>query len=132
MLRWRGSLWQLIWPEMLIWWTVYACIAVIYRLALNADQRRLCPVHTIHPPTLYFTSTRSVCSVFETLAVFCEHWIGVIPLTFILGFYVSFVIGRWWNWFLALPWPDRAALYLAVYFGQFNGEFTEVIFYTAP
>jgi hypothetical protein len=34
----------------------------------------------------------------------------VIPLTFILGFYVSFVIGRWWNWFMALPWPDEAAL----------------------
>ncbi len=28
---------------------------------------------------------------------------------------------------MALPWPDRAALYLAVYLGQFNRDFMEII-----
>ena len=39
----------------------------------------------------------------------------VIPLTFVLGFYVTFVLTRWWQWFLAIPWPDQLALQLVNY-----------------
>jgi hypothetical protein len=30
-----------------------------------------------------------------------------IPLSFILGFYVSQVISRWWDQWRAIAWPDR-------------------------
>jgi hypothetical protein len=39
MLRWRGSVWQLVWHELLIWCMAYICIALIYRNGLNDTQR---------------------------------------------------------------------------------------------
>ena len=34
------------------------------------------------------------------------------PLTFILGFYVSLVVKRWWDQYIQLPWPDDVAILL--------------------
>ena len=50
--------------------------------------------------------------------MFCERYSHWIPLTFVLGFYVSFVIGRWWSWYNSIPWPDQVALYCATYIGS--------------
>lgn len=33
-----------------------------------------------------------------------------LPLTFLLGFYVSLVVRRWWEQYVKLPWPDQLAL----------------------
>ncbi|KFM76121.1 Bestrophin-3, partial [Stegodyphus mimosarum] len=38
-----------------------------------------------------------------------------MPMSFVLGFYVTFVVTRWWNQFLNLPWPDRITHTLAMY-----------------
>jgi hypothetical protein len=57
------------------------------------------------------------CRMFENLSVFCAKHTSMIPLTFILGFYVSYVIGRWWNWWLAIPSPDHVAGHIANYIG---------------
>ena len=35
-----------------------------------------------------------------------------LPLTFLLGFYVSLVVKRWWEQYNKLPWPDNIASYL--------------------
>ena len=35
-----------------------------------------------------------------------------LPITFLLGFYVSLVVKRWWEQFSKLPWPDTIAIYL--------------------
>ena len=35
-----------------------------------------------------------------------------LPLTFLLGFYVSLVVRRWWEQYCKLPWPDDIALSL--------------------
>ena len=35
-----------------------------------------------------------------------------MPLTFLLGFYVSLVVNRWWNQYTSLPWPDTIANFL--------------------
>ena len=35
-----------------------------------------------------------------------------LPLTFLLGFYVSLVVKRWWEQYCFLPWPDSLALSL--------------------
>ena len=37
-----------------------------------------------------------------------------LPITFLLGFYVSLVVKRWWEQFSKLPWPDTIAIYLKV------------------
>ena len=35
-----------------------------------------------------------------------------LPLTFLLGFYVSLVVKRWWEQYCFLPWPDSIAFFL--------------------
>lgn len=35
-----------------------------------------------------------------------------IPMSFVLGFYVSLVVKRWWDQYKLLPWPDTLALFL--------------------
>ena len=37
-----------------------------------------------------------------------------LPITFLLGFYVSLVVKRWWEQYSKLPWPDTIAIYLKV------------------
>ena len=49
-------------------------------------------------------------SLFEKIVRHCEAMTNLIPLTFVLGFYVSIVITRWWNQFVNIPWPDRYAI----------------------
>uniref|UniRef100_A0A667WXQ8 Bestrophin homolog n=1 Tax=Myripristis murdjan TaxID=586833 RepID=A0A667WXQ8_9TELE len=41
------------------------------------------------------------------LSIYCDQYAEQIPVTFILGFYVTLVVNRWWNQFVNLPWPDR-------------------------
>ena len=53
--------------------------------------------------------------MFEKFSVYCDSCSKQIPLTFILGFYVSFVINRWWTWFKAIPNSDEVAHHTAAY-----------------
>jgi len=52
---------------------------------------------------------------YELFCVYCEKFSKTIPISFLLGFYVTQVVARWWAQFMALPWPDTLARYLAVY-----------------
>uniref|UniRef100_A0A3Q3VXB3 Bestrophin homolog n=1 Tax=Mola mola TaxID=94237 RepID=A0A3Q3VXB3_MOLML len=45
--------------------------------------------------------------MFEKLSIYCDKYAEQIPVTFVLGFYVTLVVNRWWNQFVNLPWPDR-------------------------
>ncbi|VVC94334.1 unnamed protein product [Leptidea sinapis] len=36
-----------------------------------------------------------------------------IPMSFVLGFYVSLVVKRWWEQYKLLPWPDTLALFIS-------------------
>ncbi|XP_077983379.1 bestrophin-4-like [Glandiceps talaboti] len=85
--RWRGSIYKLLYREMLIFISLYYLLSVIYRNALGESQRR----------------------VFEKLALYADKGIEFIPLSFILGFYVSIIIGRWWSQYLVIPWTDQVA-----------------------
>jgi len=40
-----------------------------------------------------------------------------LPLTFLLGFYVSLVVKRWWEQYCKLPWPDSIALVMRALVG---------------
>ena len=33
-------------------------------------------------------------------------------MTFVLGFYVTLIVGRWWDQYKMLPWPDSLALFV--------------------
>jgi bestrophin-3 len=34
-----------------------------------------------------------------------------VPITFVLGFYVSLVMNRWWAQFLNIAWPDTLVMH---------------------
>merc|ERR1712055_1173870 len=53
--------------------------------------------------------------VYELFCVYCKKYSERIPITFLLGFYVTQVVSRWWSQFMSLPWPDTLARYIAVY-----------------
>ena len=46
---------------------------------------------------------------FEKVARWCKESYTSLPLTFLLGFYVSLVVRRWWEQYNFLPWPDSLA-----------------------
>lgn len=49
----------------------------------------------------------SLCSrIFEMLEKYFDKYLNMIPLSFILGFYVTIVAQRWWQQFMSLPWAD--------------------------
>uniref|UniRef100_A0A7E4V5L6 Bestrophin homolog n=1 Tax=Panagrellus redivivus TaxID=6233 RepID=A0A7E4V5L6_PANRE len=91
--RWRGSIYRLMYREMLAFLGVYYLLAVMYRWGFNEQfQRR-----------------------FEMIAQYCHGFTSVVPITFVLGFYVTFIVGRWWQQYMAVPWPDRLAVQISAY-----------------
>ena len=69
---------------------------------------------------------------FEELALFCVKYSDLIPLNFILAFYVAQVVTRWWSqWNVignkysqsqhnnlvlkAVPWPDEVVNMMSVF-----------------
>ena len=52
---------------------------------------------------------------FELLCIYARRFSGLIPISFLTGFYVTQVVSRWWSEFLTLPWPDKIAFKLASY-----------------
>lgn len=43
-------------------------------------------------------------------------------MSFVLGFYVSLVVKRWWEQYRMLPWPDTLALFISAAIpGQVSG-----------
>ncbi|XP_071522927.1 uncharacterized protein [Panulirus ornatus] len=89
--RWKGSIYKLVWPELLVYSTFYYTCSLVYRLALSEEHKRM----------------------FERISVFCQYFSDLIPLSFVLGFYVSIVVQRWWEQYMSLPWPDSLALFIS-------------------
>ncbi|GFQ73700.1 bestrophin-1 [Trichonephila clavata] len=83
--RWRGSVWKVVYREMLLFTVCYIVLSLLYNFALTEGQQR----------------------IFEKVVFFCSTFMDLIPLSFMLGFYVSFIAARWWSQFIAIPWPDK-------------------------
>ncbi|CAL1262178.1 unnamed protein product [Larinioides sclopetarius] len=54
-------------------------------------------------------------SYFEKVSLYCKTYGDLIPVSFILGFYVSIVVKRWWDSFNCIPWPDTLAFFVSAY-----------------
>ncbi|CAG2067043.1 unnamed protein product, partial [Timema podura] len=89
--RWRGSIYKLLWPNLLVYTAVYFTLSVVYRVLLNEEHRLL----------------------FEKIALHCQAYGELIPISFVLGFYVSIVIKRWWDQYICMPWPDNMAMFVS-------------------
>lgn len=53
------------------------------------------------------------CRTFEAIVAYCNSYRDLIPLSFVLGFYVSIVMTRWWNQYTSIPWPDPIAVFVS-------------------
>ncbi|XP_034256613.1 uncharacterized protein LOC117654267 [Thrips palmi] len=90
---WKGSLYKLIYRELLLFLLAFGILSALYRNLFTAEQKRL----------------------FVKVVVYCDTFINLIPLSFVLGFYVAYVAARWWNQYLAIPWPDKIMHSIALY-----------------
>ncbi|CAH1245778.1 BEST3 [Branchiostoma lanceolatum] len=89
--RWQASFYKLLYKELLVYLALYSALSATYRLALNDRQREY----------------------FEDISLFCNEHTDLIPVAFLLGFYVSVVFTRWWQQYTCIPWPDRIAALIA-------------------
>ncbi|KAK2815702.1 hypothetical protein Q5P01_026169 [Channa striata] len=84
LLAWKGSIYKVLYKEFLAFFAMYTAISITYRFFLYKDQKRY----------------------FEKLAIYCNHYASLIPMSFVLGFYVTLVVNRWWNQYTSIPLPD--------------------------
>uniref|UniRef100_A0A7I4YN08 Bestrophin homolog n=1 Tax=Haemonchus contortus TaxID=6289 RepID=A0A7I4YN08_HAECO len=100
--RWRGSIWKSVIHELFLWIMCYYAVFFTYRYAMNTDQMR----------------------TFEKIAAHCDKKLDYIPLTFMLGFFVTIIVDRWRNIFNNMGWIENAALTIAT---LFRGDTKEII-----
>nr|XP_045617368.1 bestrophin-2-like isoform X2 [Procambarus clarkii] len=91
--RWRGSVFKLVWPDLLVYFLLYFSCSLVYRFALDDNSKRL----------------------FEKISISCEYFRNVFPISFVLGFYVTIVVQRWWAQYMLIPWPDTACILVSTY-----------------
>ncbi|CAL4124484.1 unnamed protein product, partial [Meganyctiphanes norvegica] len=90
-LLWRGSVYKLVYPDLFVYIILYFACSFIYRFTLTDYQR----------------------TNFERVSIFFSNFSDLIPVSFVLGFYVSIVIQRWWAQYESLPWPDSLSLFIS-------------------
>ena len=90
--KWTGSVFKLIYHDMIVFLVCYAFLSILYRNVLYYNEYNR--------------------KVFELLCFYMNGFSKLIPIAFLTGFYVSQVVKRWWDQFMTLPWPDKLALKL--------------------
>ncbi|KAG7283407.1 hypothetical protein CRUP_031460, partial [Coryphaenoides rupestris] len=85
--RWKGSIYRLLYKEMLVFCGLYTFFSVFYRCTLTSRQQAL----------------------FERIALYCDQFTNTnfIPMSFVLGFYVTLAFNRWWGQYTSFPLPDN-------------------------
>ncbi|XP_056149449.1 bestrophin-4 isoform X2 [Lampris incognitus] len=85
--RWRGSIYRLLYKEFLLFCGIYAFFSMFYRFLLTPTQQEL----------------------FERIALYCDQFTNTsfIPVSFVLGFYVTLAFNRWWGQYTSFPLPDN-------------------------
>ncbi|CAJ0601349.1 unnamed protein product [Cylicocyclus nassatus] len=93
--RWRGSIWKSVLKELTLFTTAFAIITTIYRTNhfLSVEQRRF----------------------WDNLSALFDQKLDYIPLTFMLGFFVTIIVGRWNEYFNNVGWVDNTALVMSTY-----------------
>ncbi|KAK6051623.1 hypothetical protein COOONC_10872, partial [Cooperia oncophora] len=110
--RWRGSIWKSVmkaslhskhskhskkWMhlELTVFLTAFAVITTIYRTNhfLSEQQRKF----------------------WDEISALFDQTLDYIPLTFMLGFFVTIIVGRWNQIFTNMGWIENTALITATY-----------------
>lgn len=92
--RWRASLWECVWKELIIFLTFYYTLAVVYRFALDAESRK----------------------IFGKVVSYLDETVSTsIPISYLLGLYVVTITKRWWDQFENVAWPDDLMFVVSAY-----------------
>uniref|UniRef100_A0A8B9TQM7 Bestrophin homolog n=1 Tax=Anas platyrhynchos TaxID=8839 RepID=A0A8B9TQM7_ANAPL len=83
--RWKGSIYKLLYKEFVVFMVLYALLSVVYRRLLTEEQKRL----------------------YTKVAQYCNRSTDLIPISFVLGFYVTLIVNRWWAQYTSIPLPDQ-------------------------
>lgn len=94
---WRGCVIKLIYIDFIVFITAYTIVSCIYRFALSQKQQEQ----------------------FESVILYVFDFQQMIPISFILGFYVQLVFSRFWQQFNAIPWVFTPTLAVI---GAIQGE----------
>ncbi|XP_066147052.1 bestrophin-4-like [Euwallacea fornicatus] len=86
--RWKGSIYKIVWADLIFFLGLYYALNLSYLYVMNQYTKK------------YFVKIVNYCAKNATL----------IPLSFVLGFFVNIVYSRWWSQFTAIPFPDNLAL----------------------
>ncbi|WKY09075.1 hypothetical protein Q1695_001877 [Nippostrongylus brasiliensis] len=106
MLRWRGSLWKAVLKDLIAFYIGYYVILAIQWYVLDEKQKE------------YFTGWIH----------WCEIGSQYIPLSFLLGFFVSVIVARWWEQFNWISWPDKMMMMVSACLpGRENLEIRQAI-----
>ncbi|CAH8669187.1 unnamed protein product [Schistosoma rodhaini] len=97
LLKWRGCIFKLIYIDVIVFMALYALITCVYRFALSAEWQR----------------------TFEDIIIFTRSFQGLIPVSFILGFYIDNVFTRFWRLFMTIPWVLKFAISIS---GHLSGN----------
>ncbi|XP_071527080.1 bestrophin-3-like [Panulirus ornatus] len=93
LLRWRGSVYKVVWGDLLVYCLLYTFISCLYRFNLDGPDKK----------------------IFEEFVMQISRYRNQVPVSFMLVFYVWLVVSRWWNICLALPDNTSTAMLLATY-----------------
>lgn len=89
--RWKGSIYKLVWMDLLVFLSFYYFLNITYRFFLDQEGK----------------------VIFQNIVSYCQDYINLIPLSFVLGFYVSVVMTRWWDQYTTIPFPDNLAVFVS-------------------
>ena len=92
--RWKASVYKIIWVELTAFLGVFLGLSFLYRYGLE---------------------TRESKETFEYVCQYALTYRSTLPISFILGFYVTVIYNRWWSQFQAIPRPDSIAANLAAH-----------------
>ncbi|KAM3179176.1 hypothetical protein ACTXT7_001127 [Hymenolepis weldensis] len=88
---WKGSLYKLVWVDLLGYLLIHYLIQLIYWVVLSTPQR----------------------TFFNEIVDYCEQVRGQVPVSFLLGFFVSGVIRRWFDTYMYIPWLNNISHHIA-------------------
>ncbi|KAI4478745.1 hypothetical protein M0804_011773 [Polistes exclamans] len=76
------------------------------------ESKQICISYIRVKPISGFNQDKKI-KIFEKIRYYFGNSSESIPMSFVLGFYVSLVVKRWWEQYKLLPWPDNLALFIS-------------------
>lgn len=112
--HWKGSVWKAIWRDVLVWLALYYSL----RFALEKGFVEKSSKEVILKITKVFQSATSEMPIGKLATAETVGAIRGPLLGFMLGFYVTQVLTRWWAQVQSLPWPDEAMSLVNAYLSR--------------